>query len=82
MTDHPDPKLVLLSYDVVDGVGSLTPTGHISLADRTARPAEFVTDFRVDPSGEVIAVSCYTGKFKILTYGDGKLGSSFDVSCV
>ncbi|KAI1790140.1 mono-functional DNA-alkylating methyl methanesulfonate N-term-domain-containing protein [Ganoderma leucocontextum] len=80
MTDHPDPKLVLLSYDVVHGVGSLTPTGHTALADRTARPAEFVTDFRVDPSGEVVAVSCYTGKFKIVALKDAKLDNAFDVS--
>ncbi|EJF63344.1 hypothetical protein DICSQDRAFT_153890 [Dichomitus squalens LYAD-421 SS1] len=80
MTDHPDPELILLSYDVKDGVASLTPAGHHSLADRAARQAEFVTDFQVDPSGTVAVASCYTGKLKVVTVSDGKLDTAFDVS--
>ena len=82
MTDHPDPKLIILSYGVEDGVASLTSIGHHSLADRAARHAEFVTDVQVDPTGKVAVASCYTGKLKVITLNNGKVDSAFDVSCV
>lgn len=81
MTDHPDPKLVLMTYSLENGVASLNPASHVSLVDRAARQAEFVTDFQVDPTGKVIVASCYTGKLKVVKLKDGELDKNpFDVS--
>lgn len=80
MTDHPDPSLILMSYVIEDGVPSLVQISYQSLADRAGRQAEFVVDFSVDPSGTVIAVSCYTGKLKVMRLEKGKLKDPFDVS--
>lgn len=80
MTDHPDAKLLVLAYQ--EGATSLTEQGSLSLADHAARPAEFVTDVQVDPTGKVAVVSCYTGKFKVVALKDGNFGTSFDVMCV
>ena len=82
MTDHPEPKLVLMTYDFVDGVASLSSRSHQSLADRAARQAEFITDFKVDPSGQIVVACAYTGKLKIVTLKNGNLENAFDVSCV
>ncbi|KAI0766387.1 CPSF A subunit region-domain-containing protein [Trametes elegans] len=80
MTDHPDIKLVLFTYETVDGQATLKTTGTCSLVDRAARPAEFVTDVRVDPTGQIAVASCYAGKLKVVSLQGGKLGESFDVS--
>ncbi|KAI0917003.1 hypothetical protein AcV5_007593 [Taiwanofungus camphoratus] len=80
LTDHPEPKLIQLTYEVAAGVASLVSNSHIDLQDRYARPAEFVTDVLVDPSGKVAAVSCYTGRLKVVRLEDGKIGTNFDVS--
>lgn len=82
MTDHPDPKLVVMAYTKEDGVTSLVPKSSLSLADRAARPAEFVTDVQVDPTGHIAVACCFTGKLKIVPLEKGELGNSFDVSCV
>lgn len=82
LTDHPEPKLIQLTYEVAAGVASLVSNSHIDLQDRYARPAEFVTDVLVDPSGKVAAVSCYTGRLKVVRLEDGKIGTNFDVSYV
>ncbi|KAI8986077.1 CPSF A subunit region-domain-containing protein [Trametes punicea] len=80
MTDHPDAKIVLMSYAVDDGIATLKPGGSHSLVDRAARQAEFVTDFQVDPTGQVVVASCYAGKLKVIKLENGELGQAFDVS--
>ena len=77
MTDHPDPKLIVMAYQ--EGATSIAELGFLSLADRAARPAEFVTDVQVDPTGKIAIVSCYTGKLKVIPLKDGALGNAFDV---
>ncbi|TFK91964.1 hypothetical protein K466DRAFT_514387 [Polyporus arcularius HHB13444] len=80
MTDHPAPKLVVMAFDNEDGVASLTPKSSLSLTDRSARPAEFVTDVQVDPTGKIAVACCFTGKLKVVPLKDGELGNAFDVS--
>ncbi|KAI0720554.1 CPSF A subunit region-domain-containing protein [Cerioporus squamosus] len=81
MTDHPDPKLVVMAFGYgEDGVASLTPKSSLSLADRSARPAEFVTDVQVDPTGKIAVACCFTGKLKVVPLKNGELGNAFDVS--
>ena len=83
LTDHPDPRLIVLAYSLDDAAGaSLVSTGHVELHDRYARNAEFVMDVLIDPAGEVAVVSCYAGKLKVVQFEDGKITNSFDVSCV
>lgn len=82
MTDLPDAKLVLMTYSTEGGVAALTSGTSHSLMDQAARPAEFVTDFQVDPTGQVVIASCYAGKLKVVRIEDGELGQAFDVSCV
>ncbi|OSX59780.1 hypothetical protein POSPLADRAFT_1048255 [Postia placenta MAD-698-R-SB12] len=82
LTDHPDPKLIILTY-VVDNSGnsSIVSKEFVDLYDRYARPAEFVTDVAVDPTGQVAVVSCYTGRLKVVQFEDGKqTGVPFDIS--
>lgn len=84
LTDHPDPKLIILTY-VVDNSGnsSIVSKEFVDLYDRYARPAEFVTDVAVDPTGQVAVVSCYTGRLKVVQFEDGKqTGVPFDISYV
>ncbi|KAI0754895.1 mono-functional DNA-alkylating methyl methanesulfonate N-term-domain-containing protein [Daedaleopsis nitida] len=78
MTDHPDPKLVVMAYE--EGAPHLITQSSLSLEDRAARPAEFVTDVQVDPTGKLAIVCCFTGKLKVVPLKDGVLGTSFDVS--
>ncbi|KAI0647974.1 CPSF A subunit region-domain-containing protein [Trametes meyenii] len=80
MTDHPDPNIVLMIYSMDGGGSSLTPGDLNTLKDSSARPAEFVTDFQVDPTGQVAAVSCYAGKLKIIPLSPGQLGPDIDMS--
>ncbi|KAI0335819.1 hypothetical protein GY45DRAFT_705258 [Cubamyces sp. BRFM 1775] len=80
MTNHPDAKVVLMTYGVENDVPALQPGGSHSLVDRAARQAEFVTDFQVDPTGQIAVVSCYAGKLKVIKLEDGELGQAFDVS--
>lgn len=82
MTNHPDAKIVLMTYNVESDGPALQSGGSHSLADRAARQAEFVTDFQVDPTGQLAVASCYAGKLKVIKLEDGELGQAFDVSCV
>ncbi|KZT11975.1 uncharacterized protein LAESUDRAFT_746751 [Laetiporus sulphureus 93-53] len=82
LTDHPDPKLIPLAYEVDEsGTASLISKEGIDLHDRDARPAEFVTDVFVDPSGHVAIVSCYTGRLKLVQLENGEVtGIPTDIS--
>ena len=80
MTDHPEPKIVLMSYVIEEEVPTLVATSFQSLFDRTARPSEYVMDFSVDPTGSVVVASCYSGKLKVIEIKKGKLNEPFDVS--
>ncbi|KAI0372253.1 hypothetical protein BV20DRAFT_991870 [Pilatotrama ljubarskyi] len=80
MTDHPDAKLVVMSYQIEGGVAALRSGSSHSLVDPAARQAEFVTDVQVDPTGQVAVASAYAGKLKVVRLEDGELGQAFDVS--
>lgn len=82
LTDHPDPRLLLLEYAVENGQASLSCTWHSSLFDRIARHAEFFTDIVVSPSRDLAVVSCYVGKLKVVRFVDGDVESEFEVMCV
>ncbi|KAL6302826.1 mono-functional DNA-alkylating methyl methanesulfonate N-term-domain-containing protein [Sparassis latifolia] len=80
LTDHPEPKLIVLKY-VADSAGaSLVTTGDLSVHDRYGRQSEFVTDVLVDPTGQVAVISCYVGKLKVIQFDDGGISNQFDVS--
>ncbi|TFY79541.1 hypothetical protein EWM64_g4471 [Hericium alpestre] len=79
MTDHPDPKLVVLTFRVPQG--TLATLHTVSLQEQSpVRNNEFLQDVIVDPSGEVIVAACYIGRLKVLKLQDEKLSSQFDVS--
>lgn len=82
LTDHPDAKLVLISYSVNAGIATLESKQYVSLQDRTSRHSEFVNDIIVHPSGKVAVVSCYTGKLRIVTFKDGKIERDYDAMYV
>lgn len=86
MTDHPEPELIFLSYTVLhDGtkyVPDLRTMHHLSLYERSARPAEFFNDMLLDPSGGVLVTSCYAGKLKVVLLEGGTYENDFDVSWV
>lgn len=82
LTDHPDPELVFLTFDVSEsGKKNLSVTRHLALFERSARPAEFCHDVLVDPSGTIAVVSIYAGKLKIVTLTpEGSYEKDFDSS--
>ena len=83
LTDHPDPKVIVLHYAVSDcGGPSLISPRTLALTERNARPTEFLHDIIVDPSGQLAVVCCYTGKVKVLMLESGSIANDFDVSYV
>ena len=80
MTGDPNPSLIVMAYEVEDGMPNLVPKSSLSLAERGPRRSEFVTGFAVDPTGSVIVASYYTGKLKVAQLTNGQLGNEFDVS--
>ncbi|KAF9454820.1 hypothetical protein P691DRAFT_716708 [Macrolepiota fuliginosa MF-IS2] len=81
MLAHPDPELIFLSYaESEHGLAELQPTKHISLYERTPRPAEFLNDILAHPSGKLAVASCYAGKLKIINLKAGRYQDDFDVS--
>lgn len=79
LTDHPDAKLIVLSYNVDAGVASLVSKEHIAIQDRASRHSEFVNDIFVHSSGRVAVVCCYTGKLRIVEFKQGKIALDYDV---
>ena len=80
LTDHPDPRLVFLSYlTSSSGSPSLKSLKTLSLHHHSACPSEFLHAISVDPSGRVAVVSYYTGKIKVVELGDGLYTNDFDV---
>lgn len=81
MITHPDPELLILSFDESDSHNSrLVIKKRIPLFERSPRLAEFFTNFIVHPSGRLAVVSCYAGKLKVINLQGGKFASDFDVS--
>ncbi|KIP10587.1 hypothetical protein PHLGIDRAFT_125454 [Phlebiopsis gigantea 11061_1 CR5-6] len=78
LTDHPDPKLILLKYTETEESSFLTDVWSDSLFDRNSRPAEYLTDIIMHPAGRAAVVSCYVGKLRILTFKAGKVDKNFD----
>lgn len=80
LTDHPDPRLVFLSYSTPSsGNPFLKPLKSLSLHHHNARTSEFLHTVLVDPSGRVAIVNCYTGKIKVVELEDGLYKNDFDV---
>lgn len=82
LTDHPDPRLLLLTYGTRDEEAYLDCAWHCSLYDRAARHAEFFTDITVAPSRDLAVVSCYVGKLKVVHFSEGDVKTEFDVKYV
>jgi DNA damage-binding protein 1 len=82
LTDHPDPRLILLQYSTGTEPPELTEIWSSSLYDRHARHAEYLNDIIVHPAGRAAVVSCYAGKLKVITLNDGKVNRDFDVMSV
>lgn len=82
LTDHPDSRLIVLTYSVDNGSPSLVskPDTTISLLDRNARHAEFFHDIVVDTSGRIAVINSYVGKLKVLMFDRGIVSDHFDVS--
>jgi DNA damage-binding protein 1 len=81
LTDHPDPELFFLSYrGSRSGAPELVTTKHLSLYERSPRPAEFFTGIVMDEFGEYAMVSCYASKLKCLVFQNGGYGQDFDIS--
>lgn len=79
LTDHPDPKLILLKFDDSNESPELKDIWSESLFDRNARHAEYLTDIVVHPAGRAAVVSCHIGKLRVLTFKAGKVDKNFDV---
>jgi DNA damage-binding protein 1 len=86
MTDHPDPELIFLTYQDTTpgtpGTPSLSQTSHLSLYEKSPRPAEYFNSVLIDASGKFAVVSCYAGKLKFLFLQNGDYQSDVDLSCV
>ncbi|KDQ62210.1 hypothetical protein JAAARDRAFT_121297 [Jaapia argillacea MUCL 33604] len=80
LTDHPDPRLIILSYTKPhEAHPELVSKHSVPLHERTSRHAEFFNDVLVHPSGRVALVSCYAGKLKVVVFNDAQYGRDFDV---
>lgn len=82
MTDHPDPRVIVLEYQGKGGTGQLVDVGTVSLHDRIARHAEFCNTVTIDPTGSIAVVSCYVGKLRVLVFQDGTIEEEYDVMYV
>jgi hypothetical protein len=84
LLDHPQPKLIFLSYsELEEGTpGSLHVDHQLNLYSKGSRPAEYFTDVVIHPSGDLAVVSCYTGTLKVINIQDGQYTSDVDVMCV
>ncbi|KAL4251847.1 DNA damage-binding protein 1 [Abortiporus biennis] len=80
LTDHPDPRLILLAFKDSDLGPELITDGVVSLHDRNATHTEFSTDFVLHPSARLAAINCYKGKLKIVLFKKGLIDEHFDVS--
>lgn len=80
LTDHPDPRLVFLSYSTPSsGSPFLKSLKTLSLHHHHARPSEFLHSISVDPSGTIAVVNCYAGKIKVVELEDGLYTNDFDI---
>ena len=82
LTDHPDPRFIVLSLSDTSGQPELTTAFFLPLSERTGRHAEHFTDILVHPDGQVAAISCYAGKLKVVVFKNGKHERDFDVQYV
>lgn len=83
MLDHPDPALLFLTYtESIAGTGELTVKKELPLYERLPRSAEFCNDVFVDPTGTLVAASCYAGKLKVVRLKAGSWEQDFDILCV
>ena len=80
LTDHPDPRLVFLSYSTPSsGSPFLKSLKTLNLHHHNVRPSEFLNCISVDPSGRVAVVHDYAGKIRVVELGDGLCKSDFDI---
>lgn len=79
LTDHPDPRLIFITYSTFSGGSFLKAVKTLSLYHHHARTSEFLHTVLVDPTGSVAVVNCYTGKFRIVELDKGFYKNDFDV---
>lgn len=67
LTDHPNPRILLLEYSrsSISSTPYLTVIGHQSLESKSLREAEFIHTLTVSPDGKVIVAAPYAGKVTI-----------------
>ncbi|KAH9080524.1 mono-functional DNA-alkylating methyl methanesulfonate N-term-domain-containing protein [Lactarius deliciosus] len=79
LTDHPDPRLIFITYSTISTGGRLNAVKTLSLYHHNSRPSEFLHTVLVDPTGNVAVINCYTGKFRVVELENGFYKNDFDV---
>ncbi|TDL17702.1 hypothetical protein BD410DRAFT_901246 [Rickenella mellea] len=80
-TDHPDPKVFLVDYEVSDrAIPELVVSKTLDLYERGTRSSEFFTGALADPDGELAIVSSYVGKLKLVRLEHGRIIRDSDAS--
>ncbi|KAH9002600.1 CPSF A subunit region-domain-containing protein [Lactarius hatsudake] len=79
LTDHPDPRLIFITYSTFSTGGRLNAVKTLSLYHHNSRPSEFLHSVLVDPTGSVAVINCYTGKFRVVELENGFYKNDFDV---
>ncbi|KAH9042112.1 CPSF A subunit region-domain-containing protein [Lactarius pseudohatsudake] len=79
LTDHPDPRLIFITYSTFSTGGRLNAVKTLSLYHHNSRPSEFLHTVLVDPTGSVAVINCYTGKFRVVELESGFYKNDFDV---
>ncbi|KZT28894.1 hypothetical protein NEOLEDRAFT_1239376 [Neolentinus lepideus HHB14362 ss-1] len=79
LTDHPDPRLYVLSLSTSSaGQAELRVDKSLTLSERFATVQETFTDVLVHPEGQVAVATCYAGKLKVVSFDNGTYQSDFD----
>ncbi|KAF7297748.1 CPSF-A domain-containing protein [Mycena kentingensis (nom. inval.)] len=76
--DHPDPEVLLLTYN--DGVLLLDKIIPLSEHNLTPPRAEFCDTLIVHPDGKLAIVHCFPGKVKCMRLEHGRYKADFDAS--
>ena len=60
-------QLFALSYD--QATDSVVTDSTVSIAERAARPSDFIQTIVIDPAGSFIGVHAYNGLFRVIPLG-------------
>ncbi|KAG6333787.1 hypothetical protein ID866_5298 [Astraeus odoratus] len=83
LTDHPEPELLFVSLSVSrTGTTELAVRKRLSLFERNSRPAEYLHDVVISPSGQCAVVSVYTSRLRVVVMDEGQYDRDFDASII